>query len=84
MQYKKFIRSWWRELILLALICTSILVWIAVGQQRPGPLKVVFLDVGQGDAVLVETPSHKRLLLDGGPGKGVLASSPSLPTSSGL
>lgn len=73
MQYKKFIRSWWRELILLALICTSILVWIAVGQQRPGPLKVVFLDVGQGDAVLVETPSHKRLLLDGGPGKGVLA-----------
>lgn len=37
---------------------------------RPGDglLRVTFLDVGQGDAALVELPEGQRLLVDGGPG----------------
>ena len=37
---------------------------------RPGDgrLRVIFLDVGQGDATLIELPEGRRLLVDGGPG----------------
>jgi competence protein ComEC len=33
----------------------------------PGELEVAFLDVGQGDAILVTTPGGKQVLVDGGP-----------------
>jgi competence protein ComEC len=35
-------------------------------------LKVYFLDVGQGDATLIETPDDHYILIDGGPDKSVL------------
>lgn len=35
-------------------------------------LQVTFLDVGQGDAVLIETPGGEDVLVDGGPGGAVL------------
>ncbi len=33
----------------------------------PGELTVTFLDVGQGDAILITTPGGRRTLIDGGP-----------------
>ncbi len=51
---------------LLALAVTlSLWPWLRPGDGR---LRVVFLDVGQGDAALVELPEGQRLLVDGGPG----------------
>jgi competence protein ComEC len=35
-------------------------------------LRVVFLDVGQGDSIFIETPSKQQILIDGGPGTVVL------------
>lgn len=33
----------------------------------PSPyLKIFFIDVGQGDATLIQTPNHKNILIDGG------------------
>jgi competence protein ComEC len=40
---------------------------LAVGHQPDGRLRIVALDVGQGDAILVEGPQGSRLLIDGGP-----------------
>ena len=37
-----------------------------------GLLHVYFLDVGQGDAIFVETPSGKQVLIDGGPDETIL------------
>ncbi len=38
----------------------------AVGAQEP--IRITFLDVGQGDAVLVQSPGGKTALIDAGPG----------------
>jgi competence protein ComEC len=42
--------------------------------QPDGPrvVEVTILDVGQGDAILIETPSGRDILIDGGPGGSVL------------
>lgn len=37
---------------------------------KPGEMNVIYIDVGEGDSILVITPSGKSLLIDGGsPGK---------------
>ncbi|NMB48061.1 MBL fold metallo-hydrolase [Candidatus Kuenenbacteria bacterium] len=41
-------------------------------ENKPAEMKVIFLDVGQGDAILIETPSGQQILLDGGEGQVVL------------
>lgn len=35
-------------------------------------LKIYFLDVGQGDAILIRTPNNQDILIDGGPGNKVV------------
>lgn len=37
-------------------------------QPGSGRLRITFLDVGQGDAALIELPEGRRILVDGGPG----------------
>ncbi len=39
-----------------------------------GRLHVVFLDVGEGDAIFIQTPSGRQVLVDGGPSEAVLLS----------
>lgn len=71
---RETIQKYWREIIITTLITTNMLVWIVVWQKSPSDLlRVYFLDVGQGDSILIETPSRKHLLIDGGANKKVLA-----------
>jgi len=53
----------------LALI--TILIWIAVLSYPSQKLKIIFCDVGQGDAILIQKGT-KQILIDGGPNKKVL------------
>ena len=51
------------------LLIASVVVWElrpAPAWQQPAGLRITFLDVGQGDSVLLETPSA-RVLVDQGP-----------------
>ncbi len=61
--------------VLGALLVTTLLSFIVPLISEPAvsnALTVTFLDVGQGDAVLVETPDGVQLLIDGGPDGTVL------------
>ena len=42
------------------------LVWIKLVPHRPHELKITFLDVGQGDAAVIETPGGKVVIVDTG------------------
>lgn len=57
------------------LVATAIVVWVAIFQSKnqEGNLKVVFCDVGQGDAILIQIPDHEEILIDGGPDNSVLS-----------
>jgi competence protein ComEC len=55
------------------LVIVAALVWIAAANAHDNRLHVFFLDVGQGDAILIETPSGQHILIDGGPADGGLA-----------
>jgi competence protein ComEC len=69
----EFLRKYTKEVILGALILSNFCVWVAIWQHAPSKiLKVSFLDIGQGDSIFIETPTHKQLLLDGGRNKKVL------------
>ncbi len=53
-----------------ATILMAILVWWAWSPRinwEPGMLRVTFLDVGQGDAAVLELPDGQTVLIDGGP-----------------
>lgn len=58
--------------LVLGLLAATFLTWLAVAQLPDGRLHVAFLDVGQGDAILIQTPQGNQVLIDGGPDPGVL------------
>lgn len=82
-------KSWWKEKreiirlflqdygkIFIAGIGLSIVfmsVGLIISLVSPHTLRVSFLDVGQGDAILVQTPSGHDMLIDGGASDAVLA-----------
>ncbi len=50
----------------------TLLLGVAYSVESEGKLKVYFLDIGQGDAIYVRTPSGHDMLIDGGPSNMVL------------
>jgi len=58
-------------IILVVLIGLNLAVWqIIFGLSQSQLLKIVFFDVGQGDAIFIETPQKTQILIDGGSGVG--------------
>jgi competence protein ComEC len=69
------LRRWlsgWRLLGVLAFL--AIVCWLALRQLPDDRLHVYFLDVGQGDAILLQTPDGRQILIDGGPNPTALLS----------
>jgi competence protein ComEC len=59
--------------ILLAVVSLFLLTLYQYSRFSDNRLHIVFCDVGQGDAILITTPSRKRILIDAGPDKAVLS-----------
>ncbi len=51
----------------VALGIAAAILWARVAGGPDGLLHAYFLDIGQGDSILVETPSGRQALIDGGP-----------------
>lgn len=60
-------------LILAALSLVAVFVWLAIFEVASSDkVKIDFLDVGQGSAVLILAPGDNQVLIDGGPSDAVL------------
>jgi competence protein ComEC len=60
--------------LLGTLVVAAVLVWLAVFQKTESKnnLKIVFCDVGQGDAIFIQKSVDEDFLIDGGPNNSVL------------
>ncbi len=57
--------------IVLCCIAVGLIIVISIKSGTP-VLRVDFLDVGQGDAILITAPNKNQVLIDGGPSDAVL------------
>lgn len=56
---------------LLVLAAIAAVIWLALMHEDRGrQLRVSFLDIGQGDAIFIDAPSGRQVLIDGGPADG--------------
>lgn len=60
---------------LLLPVAAALLLMVIASQRSDGRLHLWVLDVGQGDAILLRTPTGRTALIDGGPGATPLLNS---------
>lgn len=59
--------------VIAVLALTAVLIWCAViREDRGGRMTVSFLNIGQGDAIFIDAPSGRQVLIDGGRNRAVL------------
>ncbi len=56
-----------KKWVIPPLLIVAILISVAAATMPDDNLHVSFLDVGAGDAILIQTPAHQDILVDGGP-----------------
>ena len=68
-----FLQEYGKVTIALGVLFVTLLtVVVLIRGATPQTLKVSFLDIGQGDAILIQTPSGHDMLIDGGPNNHIL------------
>jgi competence protein ComEC len=60
--------------LILFLFFTIYIIWETFFLANSNLMKIKFLDVGQGDSILIESPTHKKILIDSGPNGNTLTS----------
>ena len=65
-------RTAWYLAGALVLVVLNMVILVAVLQKHEPVLSVSFLNVGQGDSILIQSPTGTTLLIDGGPDRSVL------------
>ena len=62
----------YQVLVIACLFVLDFFLLVFIGRADSGELKVHFFDVGQGDAIFIEAPGGKQVLVDGGPDNSVI------------
>jgi competence protein ComEC len=74
-RFKQALRPALTPAVIVAVLGISVfLVWSAAFRVPDGRLHLTFLDVGSADAILIQTPSGRSILVDGGPSPSELSS----------
>ena len=60
--------------VIMSSALVALLIWWGYSSLPDGRLHVHFLNVGQGDGILIETPSGRQVLVDGGSSPQMLLS----------
>ncbi len=70
----KYLKKYLLPILIVVLFISSLtIVYFAYAQKDSSNLlKVAFLDIGQGDAIYIEAPNGKQMLIDGGPDGKIL------------
>ena len=69
-----FLKKYFKQIVLVVLLLAVLLFGHAVYRETPNnALIVAFLNIGQGDSAYVESPTHRKILIDGGPNASVLS-----------
>ncbi len=77
MEESSFGRQYLKWYFVLGLILISILLFTALfSPKNKGVLKFTVMDVGQGDALFIESPTGVQIIVDGGPGNNLLKEIP--------
>jgi competence protein ComEC len=61
------------SLVLIVLFIGTLLVWRLESVRPDGRLHITFLSVGSADAVLIQAPGGRRVLVNGGPSTSALS-----------
>lgn len=54
------------------LLLTNLFIWNVIWAESGSSLSVYFLDVGQGDSILIESPSGNQMIIDAGQNRKAL------------
>jgi len=61
---------------LLAIVVLAAIVFgfsfYQASEQPSDHLRLWFFDIGQGDSIMIDTPNHQQILVDGGPNSSIL------------
>ena len=69
-----FLKKHWRICIIIFFIFCNTFIWYVVVQETPSKYMTVgFLNIGQGDAIYIETPTHNKIMVDSGPSSILLS-----------
>lgn len=72
--FKASFKDYIKIFFLVFLTISLIFIYSNVFSLHNGKLRVVFMDIGQGDSILIKSPSGNKIIVDGGPGSNILNS----------
>ncbi|MDP2684652.1 MAG: MBL fold metallo-hydrolase [bacterium] len=55
------------------IMALGLLIFLFNRTESNQELEITFFDVGQGDSIFIQTPSHQQILIDGGPDTSVVS-----------
>ena len=69
-----YLKKYFKPAVLGAFLLAVVLLVQAVYRETPNrTLTVAFLNIGQGDSIYIESPTHRKLIIDGGPDATMLS-----------